>query len=179
MTLNIKIGKEEPEVPQATVKLNARKTLDGNILIFDHDEIDIIVSPDKKTIVSFPKEKVSSVSYDAQNRLYKVLQSKGIIDLASVQGGNIFGSLQATYPESDDVSSLQTVLFVIHKFLEEEKDKFAIYDEFDEEFEERYTDPDKDDSTEMGEVPHSRQKGAIRPGYIYSPYGISSIYRYE
>ena len=111
--------------------------------------------------------------------MYKVLQSKGIIDLASVQGGNVFGSLQATYPESDDVSSLQTVLFVIHKFLEEEKDKFAIYDEFDEEFEERYTDPDKDDSTEMGEVPHGGQKGSIRPGYIYSPYGISSIYRYE
>tara|TARA_Y100000034_G_scaffold50868_1_gene62606 strand:- start:61 stop:600 length:540 start_codon:yes stop_codon:yes gene_type:complete len=179
MTLNIKIGEDELLEPQLTIKLKARKTLDGNIIISDHAEIDIIISPKNKTIITFPKEKVSSISYDVQNRLFKTLQTKGVIELGSVQGGNVFGSLQATYPENDDVSSLQMVLLVISRFLEEEKDKFAIYDEFDDEFEQRYTDPEEDDSTELGEVPHSRQKGAIRPGYIYSPYGISSIYRYE
>ena len=114
-----------------------------------------------------------------QNRLFQFLREKGVIVLNSIQGGDIFGSLQATYPDNDTVSSLQTALLVISRFLEDEKEKYAVYEEFEEEFEDRYTDPDEDESTELGEIPHSSQKGSIRPGYIYSPYGISSVYRYE
>ena len=184
MTLNVKIGEdevspEEVKEPQLTLNLNIRKTLDGNIAIFDHEEVDIVIVPDKQTITTFPKEKSSDRTYDVQNRLFQFLRDKGVIAFGSVQGGDIFGSLQATYPESDTVSSLQIVLFAISRFLEEEKEKFAVYEEFEEEFESRYTEPDEDESTELGEVPHAGQKGSIRPGYIYSPYGISSVYRYE
>ena len=90
--------------------------------------------------------------------------------------------MEAKYPppkQDQGYSTLQVVLLVISKFIESEADYFNVDEEFEEEFEQSLTDPDEDESTELGEVPHADQKGAIRPGYIYSPYGISSIYRYE
>ena len=87
--------------------------------------------------------------------------------------------MEARYPESQEASPLETVLYVVGKFIEEESQYFNLDDELEEEIEKSLTDPDENDSTELGEIPHSSQKGSIRPGYIYSPYGISSIYRYE
>tara|TARA_R110000824_G_scaffold194057_3_gene376531 strand:- start:291 stop:839 length:549 start_codon:yes stop_codon:yes gene_type:complete len=182
VTLSIKIGASSEEVdlpPQAVLSLNVRKTLDGNIAIFGHKELDIVISPAKNVIVAFPKGAASDRVYDIQNRLFQFLQDRGVIVLGTVQGGDIFASMQAEYPESEEVSSLQVVLFVISRFLEAEQERFETYEEFEQEFEDRNTDPDEDESTDLGEVPHASQKGSIRPGYIYSPYGISSVYRYE
>ena len=36
--------------------------------------------------------------------------------------------------------------------------------------------PDKEDSTELGEVPQSTEKGSIRPGYIRDPYSLNYLY---
>ena len=184
MALTIKIGQGldlpgEIKIPQASLKINIRKTLDGNIAMLGHRDIDIVVSPTKRTIVAFPKERSTSKVYDVQNRLFHFLRGRGVIIASTVQAGDVFGSLQAEYPESEDVSSLQTVVFVVSKFLRQEEDEFQTFDEFDDEFEDSYTDPEEDESTELGEIPHADQKGSIRPGYIYSPYGISSVYRYE
>ena len=47
--INIKIGH-----PQTQVELKARKTLDGNLLILDHDMIDIALIPLENKVMSFP-----------------------------------------------------------------------------------------------------------------------------
>ena len=39
----------------------------------------------------------------------------------------------------------------------------------------RITDPDQEESTELGEVPHDKSKGSIVPGYYRSPYWMSYI----
>jgi hypothetical protein len=184
MALTVTIGKtidpdgQEREI-QITLPFHARKTLGGNIAIFDHQEIDIVVDPKKKTITAFPKEKYTDRVYDTQNIFFKYLCRRGVTSPETVQGAKTFGAMQASYPDNDEISALQAALYNIHNFLEMEADRFSTYDEFESEFEERYTEPEEADSTELGEVPHGRQKGSIRPGYIYSPYGISSIYRYE
>ena len=36
-----------------------------------------------------------------------------------------------------------------------------------------FTKPTDEDSTELGEVPQSSEKGSIRPGYNYAPYWMS------
>ena len=36
--------------------------------------------------------------------------------------------------------------------------------------------PDKEESTELGEVPQSTEKGSIRPGYIRDPYSLNYLY---
>ena len=189
MSLTIKIGdaaladlEERGYKPtQAVIELKARKSLDGNIMIFDHRDIDIVVMPPKKKIIAFSKNEITDRVYDIQDRFFRFMESKGVTELGSIQSGNVFGSLEAKClkSSSENISELQTALYVIYEFLQEEKEYFDINDRFEEELEQSLTDPDEDQSTELGEVPHGSQKGSIRPGYIYSPYGISSLYRFE
>ena len=60
MAIEIQIGSpavaEEEKPVQATMALNVRKSLDGNIMIFDHEEIDVVVMPSKSKVVAFPKD---------------------------------------------------------------------------------------------------------------------------
>ena len=49
MTISVDI-KMDPRV-----NLKARKTLDGNILILDHEDIDIVLVSGKNKCVTFPK----------------------------------------------------------------------------------------------------------------------------
>ena len=184
MALTVKIGNAAAEAPTPTappvkIRLKVRKTVDGNLLISDHPDIDIVVIPKNRKVMALPKEKISDKVYDIQDGLFKFLGLKGAIVLDTVQGGNIYGTLEARYPESQETNPLETVLYVISKFIEEESQYFNLDDELEAEFEKNLTEPDEEDSTELGEVPHSAQRGSIRPGYIYSPYGISSAYRYE
>jgi hypothetical protein len=67
MPIGIKIqsGSQEQIV---TLELKARKTLDGNIMIFDHEEMDIVLMPRKNKIVTFAKNDFSETVYSAQNR---------------------------------------------------------------------------------------------------------------
>ena len=50
MSIEIKVGSgevaEEEKPVQASMSLHARKSLDGNIMIFDHDDIDIVILPE-------------------------------------------------------------------------------------------------------------------------------------
>jgi hypothetical protein len=190
MALTVKISDSEEtgegtqeEVPRPSVKiqLNLRKTIDGNLLIFDHHDVDIAVMPKKRKIVAFPKDRKTDDIYHVQDRFFKFLADKGIISLDAISGGSIYGSLEAVYPESEEegINPLDVVLYAISKFIEKESEHLRLDKQFDDEFEKDLTEPDEDDSTELGEVPHAGQKGSIRPGYIYSPYGISSVYRYE
>ena len=47
----------------------------------------------------------------------------------------------------------------------------------EEEEEDYYTNPTDDNSTALGEVPHSREKGTIRPGIYYQSYMHNRYYR--
>jgi len=172
--------KEEGHKP-VSIKLNVRKSLDGNIIISDHPDIDIVIMPPQSKIVAFPKEKRTDKVYDVQDRFFNFLNKKGIVNKSKIQSGAAFGSMEAMYPvvDQEKFSAVQVILLTISKFIDEESEYFNIDDEFEKEFEDSLTDPDEEESTELGEVPHADQKGSIRPGYIYSPYGISSIYRYE
>ena len=192
MAVTIKIGAaaqaqvdpsaENPRNEPVTVKLTVRKTLDGNIVISDHSDIDIVIDPKENKLITFSTDRRSDKVYDVQDRFFNFLAKKGIIDRSKIQSGSVFGSMEAKYaPPSPDqqFSTLEVLLLVVSRFIEDESDYFNVDEEFEKEFEKSLTDPDEDESTELGEVPHGDQKGSIRPGYIYSPYGISSIYRYE
>jgi hypothetical protein len=162
--IKIKIGG-----PQATVELNARKALDGSLLIMDHKKIDIAVQPEQMKVVTFPKTSSTEDVYEYQNRLLELLADKGIIDRSTIQGGNIFRSLEAAVFPNEQVNSLQAAVFVIVEFLAYESDHERIADQYEKELEDMYTHPDDRDTTEYGEVPQYAEKGAMRPGYYYYP----------
>jgi len=155
--------------PQATVELNARKALDGSLLIMDHLKIDIAVVPDKMKIVTFPKASSTEDVYDYQNRLLELLSDKGVIDRSSIQGGNVFRSLEGTLLGNDQVNPLQAAVYVVAEYLAYEAEHERVADEYEKELEDMYTQPDDRDSTEYGEVPQYAAKGSMRPGYYYYP----------
>jgi len=162
--IKIKIGG-----PQATVELYARKALDGSLLIMDHQKIDIVVMPGKMKISTFPKSNATEDVYEYQNRLLELLADRGILDRSSIQGGNIFRSLEGEVFENTQVNPLQAAVFVISEYIEIEAQHEHIADQYEKELEDMYTHPDDRESTEYGEVPQSADKGSMRPGYYYYP----------
>tara|TARA_Y100000034_G_C6712381_1_gene314749 strand:- start:34 stop:585 length:552 start_codon:yes stop_codon:yes gene_type:complete len=183
MAIQIQIGPpeevEEEKPVQTTIELDARKTLDGNIMIFDHQDIDIVVMPAKNKIVALPKDLMNKYVYETQDRLFYFLRKKGIIRPESVHGGNIYGSMEAKIAESinEDINHIQAAVFSIGKFIFEEKPYF-VFDEYHDEEVEDLVDPADEDSTELGEVPHEKRKGSMVPGWIRGPYGMSTFYKH-
>ena len=155
--------------PQATIKLNARKTLEGDLLIADHDIIDIALVPSAGRIITFPKSDSVKDPYGVQTRFFNFLANKGIIYRDSVQGGNAFGSLEALIPPSEKVNGLQAALYVISQFIVDEEDARVTAEEYEKDLEKYFTEPTDRDSTELGEVPQEAEKGAMVPGYYYIP----------
>ena len=51
------------------ILMNARKTIDGNILIFDHPDMNIMIMPAKNKVISLPKDELDDELYDTQKRL--------------------------------------------------------------------------------------------------------------
>ena len=180
MTINVTVGNNQHSLEKnpIKVKLNIRKTIDGSILIMDHNDVDIVIVPSQKKIIIFPKSSLHDDIYACQDRVFNFLASKGVIKRESVQAGDVYGSLQAEYPEAvNNADATQLVLFTISKFLEEEKPHMEMEQYFEDEFEKRLLRPDESDSTELGEIPHSEKKGTITPNKLRSyivglgPYG--------
>ena len=156
-------------------KLNFKKAINGDIMIFDHKDIDIVMMPEKNKVVAFPKESMGAHVYEVQNRLFKFLFNKGVIILDSVQGGNVFSSMEAKLAESKDYNVVQTTLLTIGKFIEDEKPLYEFEKAFEEEEERRLLEPGPEDSTEFDpEKYHSDEKGSMRDTKAF---GIANIYR--
>tara|TARA_Y100000004_G_scaffold196916_1_gene268754 strand:+ start:1089 stop:1664 length:576 start_codon:yes stop_codon:yes gene_type:complete len=185
----IKVGKsdeydEENRVDteretQATVTLDVRKTMGGDLAIYDHEDIDIIVSPSKKQVIAFAKDEVNDMVYDAQSRLFDYLSKKGVIKRDSVEGGNVYGAMQGALeePVGEGLDAINVAILNITKFMEEEAPRFMYQRMYDEQEEDRLLNPDAEESTELGEVPHKREKGSIRPGIYRNAYMHNRFYR--
>ena len=160
MAVELKIGSAETDEseatkkPQDTVNLVARRSLNGDIMIFDHEDIDIVVMPDKNKIVTFPKDLMEDKVYSSQDRLFYFLRKNGVIEPESVQGGNIYGSIEAAIasPLEENVSSVQVAVRTISKFIEEEKPYFRTYQEFEEDYDEWNNQSVFDDESPNGSI---------------------------
>ena len=160
---------EEPK-PDATIKLDIRKSLDGNYIIRYHPLIDIIVMPQTNKVLSLSKNSMGDRTYYAENKLFDFLYKRGIVDPASIQAGNIYASMEATLlkPVDQSVSAIQTAIFIIFKFLEHELPIFAYEKQVDHMQDQETLEPDSEHSTELGEIPHKEKKGVMGQGN-YSP----------
>lgn len=166
MTIQVKIGAEEATQEGPKLNLIARKSIDGNIMIMDHKEIDIVVIPSKKQVITFPKKSFQDSVYSVQDRLFNFLSTKGVITRESVKAGNVFGSIQGEYPEPlQGLNATQLVVFSIGKFMEEERPHMEFEEYMKDENEERLTEPGDEDSTELGEVPQKARQGSL-PKYM-------------
>ena len=161
--------------PPITIELDARRALDGSIMIYEHEDLDIVIMPDKKKIMAFAKATEHEGVYEAQDRLGKFLTKSGVIDPSSVRGGNVFGSMEYKILESKvpGVDNIQAAIYTIYKYIVREGPHDDIRREYDRGIRAHYQDPDTEFSTELGEIPHSDKKGSldqrVRPfGYMYN-----------
>ena len=171
MTITVDIERH----PQ--VNLKARRTLGGNIMIFDHEDIDIVLVTEGNKCLVFPKDQMSDKVYDAQDRMFKYLVKRGIVEHSSIKGGNVHGSMEAAIMESKipGVDNIQAALYSISEYLNKEKPFFKSFSEFEEDRLDYLLEPDADNSTELGDVPQSDKKGSMHPGI--RPYGF--MYNYS
>lgn len=179
MSIKVNVGGSGgiEDTDQPSIKLNARKSIDGQIMIMDHNDIDIVVIPDKMQVIVFPKTSLVDQVYTCQERFFNYLAMKGVIKRETVQSGDVYGSIQAEYPEAvNGADATQLVVFTIGKFMADEEPHMREEEYREEEFEEKLTAPDEEDSTELGEVPQAEKKGTIDPSKIrrylsgYGPY---------
>tara|TARA_B100000073_G_scaffold346794_1_gene359134 strand:+ start:9396 stop:9944 length:549 start_codon:yes stop_codon:yes gene_type:complete len=170
MTVNVNI-KLDPRI-----ELKARRTLSGDIMILDHEDMDIVLMLEKKKCVTFPKSEFSDKSYVAQDRMMSFLAKKGLIDRGSVVGGNVFGSLEAKMLESkvEGIDQTQALLFSIEEYITGEKKFFRQSKDYDDARLDAMLRPAPDDSTELGDVPQAAEKGSMSARV--RPYGFQYNY---
>lgn len=180
MPIKIKIKKNKIDEEARifyNIELQANKSIDGNIMIYSHPDIDIMISPSKSKVVSFPKESLNDTSFDSQNRLFNFLRNKGAIIFDSIQGGNVYGSIEASYPEeSEEADPTQFLLLMVYKFIKKDIPDVSFVKSIKDAYKEDMIDPSASKSTELGEVPHASEKGDIDKKQI-SYYGSAPGWR--
>ena len=177
MAITIRVG-EEANRKLVTLEIDIRKSLNGDLLIFDHGDMDIILSPSQNKVVAFPKEVMSDYVYGAQNRLFSFLRKKGIVIPESIQAGAFYGAFEATIekPKNENMSAAKMALLNISNFIDEERPYFEATEAIVSMTDEEFIDPDNEDSTALGEVPQAVKQGSIRKGFIRDPYSLSYLY---
>ena len=169
MAINITVGSEEvetEEVPQRTISLKANKTLSGDIIIHDHPELQIVVSRAKNKIIAYPKLETGDSTYYSQEDLFSYLADKGVVGHDSMQGGVLFGSMEALIlqpKEGSTIDPVQVVLSKIYDYMQLEEPAVALRQRFEDDETARLMDPDV--NTELGDVPHYDKKGSLDPRF--------------
>jgi hypothetical protein len=176
--LKIKIGsnnasKEQNNNSSIKTQMQIRRSLDGKLLINDHEDLDIVIDQDKGKIIAFSTDmKNSDKNYFTQDRFFKHLVKKGIVDAESIKAGNIYGCLEGEIlvPKESNINAIDVAILVIDKWIETERPSFMYQKAKEEEFSEDLTDPDDKNSTPLGKVSHrSATKQDQKPGSALLP----------
>ncbi len=157
-------------------KLRLRSAINGDLMIMDHKDIDIVIKQSDKKIVAFAKETLSDLVYGAESRLLEYLRRNGLIEIDSIQGGNIYGSLEGKLQEGK--KTIEITLMKISEWMETEEPMMSGRTGYDDMQDDHLLSPDGEFSTELGEVPHEEEKGSIRQQNLFAPY-IYGRYTYE
>lgn len=195
MPVNINITSTEEETPitppepegikieivekdEIEFKLMSRSAINGDIMILDHKDIDIVLKQDQGKIITFAKETLSDFTYGAEARLLEFMRRKGVLEFDSIQGGNIYGSLEGKLMKSEEVDVNKVVLKVISEWMTTEDSYIKGTTAYDDMEDDHLISPDGEYSTELGEVPHEERKGSINQRSLFAPY-LYGRYTYE
>lgn len=192
VNINITSGEEQPQLPpepqgvkieivekdRIEFKLMTRSAINGDIMILDHKDIDIVLQQKDSKIITFAKETISDYTYGAEARLMEFMRKKGVLEYDSIQGGNIYGSLEGKLMTSEDVEVNKVALKVISEWMSTEDSYLTGATAYDDMSDDHLLSPDGEYSTELGEVPAEDQKGSILQHNLFAPY-LYGRYTYE
>lgn len=161
--IKIKIGPEHDT--EFKYKLNIRKTIGGDYIVYDHPDVDIMIMPQKRKVVILTNDSLNSSSktYETQNQIMKFLRKKGVVKPETIHSGNVYSSLEAQYdelnPPKEGVSATDLVIKTIAEWVQQEKPNWLYQKELKEKEVESFTNPDDDTTTPLGRVDHQDKKG--------------------
>ena len=151
-------------------ELQAKSAVNGDLMIFAHRDIDIVLNQNGRKVTAFAKEMNSDFVYGAESRLFEFLRKKGVLEFDSIQGGNIYGSMEGKLMDAKEHDVNKITLLAIHEWMKDEEPYIKRLKGHDEDVKDHMVDPDGEYSTELGEVPHEDQKGSIRQRNLFAPY---------
>lgn len=157
-------AQNEPEKPKQlfSVKLKVRRTLDGNFIVSDHPDIDIVIMPEKRKVIAFSKDNFDDHVYQTQDRLMKYLVKKGVATHDSIAGSNVYGSLECgLMAAKQELPIDDLLLMLVSKWIDSEKPSFVYQKAIDDLYTDRITEPNDKESTELGDVPAAQEKGSV------------------
>ena len=177
MSVTIKIG-DGPTAATVTLEMDIRKSMNGDLMIFDHGDIDIVMSSVNNKVIAFPKDTMNDLVYGAQNRLFSYLTKRGLVIPESIKAGAFFGSFEATLQEAStpELSTPKMTLINISEFIEEERPYFESMEAIVSMTDDELIHPDNADSTALGEVPQRVKQGSIRKDMVRDPYSLNYMY---
>ena len=158
--------------------LNTRSAINGDIMILDHKDIDIVLKQNGGKIMAFAKETISDFTYGAEARLLEFMRAKGVLEYDSIQGGNVYGSLEGKLMTSTESEPNKIALKVISEWMSTEDAYIKGSTAYDDMSDEHLLSPDGEYSTELGEVPAEEKKGSIVQHNLFAPY-LYGRYTYE
>lgn len=154
------------------VVLDIKKTISGNIIINDSPDYEIMINPKNRKVITFPKGTFSDGNENDQLAFFNFLRRQSAIKHDSVQGGYVFGSYDALYPEGEEENSLNYLLYCISEFFKVKLPELKKKQDYLEKRKQFIYEPDDENSTDLGDVPHEERKGSIhhdlRQNYSYS-----------
>jgi hypothetical protein len=156
------------EKDRIEAKLKLRSSINGDLMIMDHKDIDIVIKQNDKKVVAFAKETLSDLVYGAESRLFEYLRQNGLIEIDSIQGGNIYGSLEAKLQEGEKV--MEIAIMKIAEWMEGEEPMITGRTGYDDMQDDHLLEPDGEYSTELGEVPAAERKGSMNQSPLFAPY---------
>ena len=176
LKINIVKSDTSSEEIVKTVTFEARRSLDGDLMILDHDLIDIVVSKEKSKVTTFPKKNDMMETYNVQESLLYHLSNTGIVNRSSIKSGAFYSSLEADVLQSsiEGVSAYQSTLLEIYNFLQEEEPNMKARTAYSNDLQQFFLDPESEDTTELGEVPQKEKKGTM--DHQVRPYGYQYMY---
>lgn len=159
------------------INLEIGKTLDGNVIITGHQNMHVIIMPEKGKIIALPKGEFSNDVYTDQDQMFNYLLINGVILPDSIIGGSIYGSLEAKFPteKKGEEEPLDVVLYNLSAFINRDKKEFRVRKQYIDDLERELLNPPDEATTDLGEIPQEKFKGSI-PKYGFPTRGI---YRYN
>ena len=164
-----------PPVESYFLPMNIKKTLEGNICIYDHPYMDIVVSPSNTKLITFPKDNKMKDTYVTQRDFMEFMKDHGLIKFDSIRGGSLHNSLEAIYPDAKDVDAISAILVGIYRYIQMSKQHEEKLVNYEKDLEQEYLNPDEEHSTSFEDAvaTHKSKKGSIDPKQM--AYGL--LYR--
>lgn len=165
MAYTIRLGqaaKNSKALRDISIELQVIETLDGNYLVSDHIDFDVIINPKDRKIILYQKDQIDNeYVFDSQMRYVQFMQARGVVNRESVQGGSLYNTLEMTYPESHEgYNAFAIVLKTTEKFMDSEREYFEGA-RIAKSYPEEVADAEDAETTEYSPERQSEKKGSL------------------